>query len=600
MPQALTLDQLDALAAPAPPPVSRTGGTPQSLTLDQLDAIAAPASTPRYQPNGATPGFTPIARTGAPAPQSNIQRFAQSWWDNSVLKHPIDSAVGLVKSLVTMPDYHQLSQQEKDAVDAQMEKAWNDAAANIRHPTPEYAGMVTSKGTNAAIIAGATYGVGKGLGAAVDAAPAAWEAIKADAPAAWEAATGPPRSVLQGVKAGAKAAAPDVAKGAGWTAAGLAAADIVPGPEWLKAAVGIPGAAPGIAQIRRGLIKGFEAGKNAWAASVAARMTAKDAAARAAAEAAAPPTWQPGPPGTPAPPPPPEHWEPYTAPGAAPAPAQWEPYRAPTWQPGPPGTPAPPPPPEHWEPYTAPGKPAPAAWEPGPQGTPAPPLKAEHIEQYDAAAAAKPEAQPAGDVFDQIHAEATGQPAGEPDARAALPPELAARVEQLRAETHTPEELERARLADAITQHQAYSEMTALDREWTARGAKADHIAEFVLRHNLEQTPAMYAKVADELGYDKPPSEDAQAMIADRLDWFRARHPALAPAPAEVMPVIDQTVYKGHPETDWRTGQPITQFQSANGPWAGMFSDSEDVAKKFARSFDGPKRDEFPAAVSYG
>ena len=308
-----------------------------------------------------------------------------------------------------------------------------------------------------------------------------------------------------------KSAAPDVAKGAGTAAASAAIAHYVPGGAAINYAAGM-GELKGATQAVRGLVKkGFEAGKNAWADNLAQRIAADRGAAKAAAASAAAAeqgaAWEPGPAGTPAPP---EHWEPYTPPGAASAPAQWEPYK-PDWEPGPAGTPAPRAP--AWEPYEA-------------------PLKAEHIEQYDAAAAAKPEAQPAGDVFDQIHAEATGQPAGEADARATLSPELAARVEQLRAETHSPEELARVRLADQITASDARNQMQAGDKEWGARAAKADHIAEFVLRHNLEQTPTMYAKVADELGYDKPPSAETVPMIEDRLDWFSARHPALAPAPA--------------------------------------------------------------------
>jgi ddrB-like ParB superfamily domain len=455
---------------------------------DVVDQIAA-EDTQRAAPQPA-PG-----RGGARAPdvvdqvhadklasQSNIQRFAQSWWDNSVLEHPIDSAVSLVKSLVTMPDYHQLSDAEKAQVDAQMEKAWNDAAANIKHPTPEYTGMLASKATNAAIVAGATYGVGKGLGAAVDVAPHAWEAVKA----------------------GVSTAAPDVAKGAALTGGALAAADVMPGPAWVKTAVGIPGTAPGVLQIRKGLVQGFAAAKNAWADSVAARIVAKDAAAPPVQPRALLPAG------------------PIITPPPADVSGPIEPIL-----------------PENYN--RAPASPGGKSWEPGTPGTPAPPerwepLKAEHIDQYDAAAATKPEAQPAGDIVDQIHAEATGQPG----ARETLSPELAARVEQLRAETHSPEELERARLADWVMQRQAHGEMNALDREWQGRAAKADHIAEFVLRHNLEQTPAMYAKVADELGYDKPPSEDAQQMIDDRVDWFRARHPALAPAPVEVMPAQAQ------------------------------------------------------------
>lgn len=98
-----------------------------------------------------------------PEPPSALERFGQSWWDNSVLKHPIDSVVGLYKSLTTFPDYHQLSPEEKASVDDHMERAFHDAA----NPTPELAGQVASTGTNAAIVAAATAGVAKGLGVIV-------------------------------------------------------------------------------------------------------------------------------------------------------------------------------------------------------------------------------------------------------------------------------------------------------------------------------------------------------------------------------------------------------------------------------------------------
>lgn len=189
-----------------------------------------------------------------PEPPSALERFGQSWWDNSVLKHPIDSVVGLYKSLTTMPDYHQLSAEEKAQVDAQVSKAFADAA----HPTPEYAGMVASKGTNAALVSGATALLAKGFGVAVD------------------SGIGP------ALKAGAQAAAPDVLAGGAKVGVGAALADVVPGP--LKYVAGIAPATSGSRQIVRGLRKGFDAGK----ASLADRAAANAAAAAPVAVPPAP------------------------------------------------------------------------------------------------------------------------------------------------------------------------------------------------------------------------------------------------------------------------------------------------------------------------
>lgn len=180
-------------------------------------------------------------------PKSNLQRFAQSWWDHSVLKHPIDSAVGLVKSLVTFPDYHTLSQDEKDQVDKHLGDAFSAAA----HPTPELAGQVTSEGTNAAVLAGATAGLGKALGAVVDNA-----------------------DVIKGAAKGAAKATTETAHFKGFDIPGGNVMAGTAGGSIAARAVGLPGAAGavvgGAAPIVRGAIQG---GRAALAARITAAAT---------------------------------------------------------------------------------------------------------------------------------------------------------------------------------------------------------------------------------------------------------------------------------------------------------------------------------------
>lgn len=200
----------------------------------------AAAAVPAAASSAPPPGGDWFAKNAPDASQpGNLQRFAQSWWDNSVLKHPIDSAVGLVKSLVTMPDYHQLSPAEKDAIDTQTEKAFQDFMR-----TPENAGQLAARGTNAAMLLAATAGLAKGLGAAVDVAPQTWA----------------------GVKAGVKVAAPDVAMGLAKGAAGEVLAKM-PGMEG-PARYGVQ--YPAARQIGRGVANGITAGRTAFNEKLAA------------------------------------------------------------------------------------------------------------------------------------------------------------------------------------------------------------------------------------------------------------------------------------------------------------------------------------------
>lgn len=382
-----------------------------------------------------------------PAAPSALQRFGQAWWDSSVLHHPIDSAIGLVKSLVTFPDYHQLSQQEKDAVDEQVAKAFHDAA----YPTPELAGQVASKGTNAAMLAGVTAGLAKGFGIASDA------------------------GVGGAIKAGVKAAAPDVTMGTAKAAAGSVAAELLPGGPLRYVA----GAAPvysGVRQITKGISKGFAAGKAALAAPAAAVAEATPAVADAAQAdpelfdglskgifggkysqlneeqqatirgyAAAPQRRAPAAasPATPAA---------ATAPPVArepslPAPDQ---YAAtdqdfmPSWEPGPPGTPAPAP---RWEPYAEYQKPAEAA----------------------------------------------------PAQNAAI--------------------TEAQRIEDAADEHAARLQMQAEDIIWGNRARKADRFADYLTKNKLEPTPDNLAAAARAMSERAAPSDETVPMIHDRMGY---------------------------------------------------------------------------------
>ena len=49
-----------------------------------------------------------------------------------------------------------------------------------------------------------------------------------------------------------------------------------------------------------------------------------------------------------------------------------------------------------------------------------------------------------------------------------------------------------------------------------------------------------------------------------------------------------QVVYRGGPTENWRDGQPITEFRSPNGPWAGFFTSSTATASRFAAAHYHP------------
>jgi len=50
---------------------------------------------------------------------------------------------------------------------------------------------------------------------------------------------------------------------------------------------------------------------------------------------------------------------------------------------------------------------------------------------------------------------------------------------------------------------------------------------------------------------------------------------------AEGKPLV---VYRGGPTEDWQSGAEITEFRSSNGPWAGFFTNSSEVASRFANA----------------
>lgn len=106
-----------------------------------------------------------------------------------------------------------------------------------------------------------------------------------------------------------------------------------------------------------------------------------------------------------------------------------------------------------------------------------------------------------------------------PDARASLPAELQTKVEELRRETHTPEQLAAAqRLEDQIDEHAAFLRGRAQDLEWGNRARKADAIAASLFRSGvLEPTDAQLAKTSKELQFKDVPSPDDADMIRDRL-----------------------------------------------------------------------------------
>ncbi|MBL8449715.1 MAG: hypothetical protein JNM32_07310 [Dechloromonas sp.] len=76
----------------------------------------------------------------------------------------------------------------------------------------------------------------------------------------------------------------------------------------------------------------------------------------------------------------------------------------------------------------------------------------------------------------------------------------------------------------------------------------------------------------------------AAGMAPDK-DRLRAWYNAVNPD--SVSKVVDENgeplvVYTGGRTENWRDDTPITEFRSANGPWAGFFTDSKDVANRFA------------------
>jgi hypothetical protein len=55
----------------------------------------------------------------------------------------------------------------------------------------------------------------------------------------------------------------------------------------------------------------------------------------------------------------------------------------------------------------------------------------------------------------------------------------------------------------------------------------------------------------------------------------------------------DREAFKAMPEKDWRTDEPINVIKSTNGPWAGFFTDTKEVADRFGRIMRQPVKRAF-------
>jgi hypothetical protein len=78
-------------------------------------------------------------------------------------------------------------------------------------------------------------------------------------------------------------------------------------------------------------------------------------------------------------------------------------------------------------------------------------------------------------------------------------------------------------LEDAIDRHAAYLQMQGEDLTWANRARKADRIAGWLIKNDLEATPANINRGAKELVETKVPSDETIPMIQDRVDWHNAR-----------------------------------------------------------------------------
>jgi len=158
-----------------------------------------------------------------------------------------------------------------------------------------------------------------------------------------------------------------------------------------------------------------------------------------------------------------------------------------------------------------------------------------------------------------------------PEARADLSPELAARVDQLRAATHTPEELAQMRAEDAITEQEAYRQMRAQEVIWGNRAAKADRYAKYIVANGLTLSPENIARATGELVEKDEPSPETLDMIRDRVDALRRGRalpaPEAAPAPAaETVEPWQQQLRDSVAAIESKRGEPRAAEAQVPGP----------------------------------
>lgn len=93
----------------------------------------------------------------------------------------------------------------------------------------------------------------------------------------------------------------------------------------------------------------------------------------------------------------------------------------------------------------------------------------------------------------------------------------------------------------------------------------------------------------------RPPTENLKlspAALADLLNKFVSFAPHSKSSISDDLPsskyIAEQgkplVVYRGGPTEDWQSGAEITEFRSSNGPWAGFFTNSSEVASRFANA----------------
>lgn len=460
MPQALTLDDLDKLATPAP--AVRAAGVPapagKVYSLDDLDALAAPA---------------PAAKAAAKIDDPDAHGFWHSFYDEGIAPvadmvvdtikrgdlgaHAADTILrsfsDQLKTFAGHPDIRNLPiiGTGATATAARMQRQYDKG---------NYAGMI-----------GSALGF-VGQFAAPEAASAAFDNLPAAGKTAAQAVDATGRfgeAARAGLKAGIKAAAPDLASGAAKAAAAAIAEHFVPGGGMITKAAEYAGLAKGGLQAARGLKSGVQAAAEAYGDVRAAQAADAAKAARIANPRVA--IWQ----------------APMDALEAQRAADAARPPTEPLWQ-------------------DARATAADRAAEPAAPPATAAPLTLDDLDSYAAPAAAEAALAP----------------------EAAAAPEPVAESQPVAA----PQLTDAQRLEDAIDRHAAYHQMQADDLMWANRARRADRYAGWLIRNDLEATPENLARATKELVETKAPSDETAAMIQDRVDWHNARTAAAAPAEA--------------------------------------------------------------------